>query len=93
MLLLTGCGDTPPVEPLTPDPDQLRACIDYQVAVPHLTSLEPFQLPDGRWVVLQDVVLDREGQTVEWIMAERSGRMLCRSTAVYVGDWIDKVQR
>ena len=87
MLSLGACGQTPRIEPLTPDLAKLKPCREYLVFVPALVPLDPVTLPDGREVVLLSRVLDRDKQTADWVIAEREGRLICKVAADYVADW------
>lgn len=91
-LCLTSCAkpDTRAVA-VTPDPAPLAACPRVFPAPPKLKPLERIMLPDGRFAVLLDVVIERETATAKFIVEGRGAWHACMSGVVWVEDWSAKV--
>ena len=86
-LCLTSCGNPPRALPVTPDPARLAACPVEYPAPPKLAPLVPFDLPDGRVVVLLDTVIERETLTAHYVIEGRGAWHECRSAVSFVADW------
>ncbi len=83
-LALTSCGERLTVA----IPDQSRiTCITEFPSAPTLPALESFVLPDGRRVVLESRVFDREVVTARYIIDGRAAWADCRAVVVYVNEW------
>ena len=94
MLCSTGCGKTAArAIVLTPDPAKLATCPRTYPAPPQLPPLKQFTLPDGREVVLLDVVLDRDRLVAGYVIAGRGAWQACKSPVQYVEYWTAIVQR
>jgi hypothetical protein len=76
---------------LTPDPARYEACPAAFPAAPALAPLTSFTLPDGREVVLLDVVIARETVVAKYVLKGREAWFRCRQPVKYTIDWIAKV--
>ncbi len=92
-LCLTGCADQAArAVAVTPDPAPLAACPRYFPAPPTLKPLERIILPDGRFAVLLDRVIERERETALFIVEGRGAWQACSSAVVYAEDWSARVR-
>lgn len=92
-LCLTGCAsEAGRFIAVTPDPAQLAACPRYFPAPPTLKPLERIVLPDGRYAVLLDRVIEREHETAKFIVEGRGAWQACSSAVVYTEDWSARVK-
>ena len=92
MSCLAGCGDDPTrAVVLTPDPARYAACPAAFPPAPALPALSTFKLPDGREVVLLDVILQRETVAAKYVLAGREAWFRCRQVMGYVSDWTKEV--
>lgn len=90
MSCLAACGEDPTRAVIvSPDPARYAECPAAFPPAPKLAPLSTFKLPDGREVVLFDVVLDREVATGKFILDGREAWFRCRSAVKYTIDWID----
>lgn len=89
MLLMACSGCARNAELATPDPARLRECPRTLPADPVLTPLSNniITLPDGRVVVLLEVVKSRSKATADYIVLLRGGFRCLVSTVEYVEDW------
>lgn len=94
MLLASGCGDRPPLPiPVAPDAAQLVGCARTFPALPALTPLSPFTLPDGRRVVLLEVVRARDEAVARYIAEDAMGAWhSCVAPVEYVTGWSARMQ-
>ncbi len=90
MSFLTGCGE-PRIVAAIPDPARITCTAEFPSA-PTLPALESFTLPDGRRVVLESRVFDREVVTARYIIAGRAAWADCRAVAVYVNEWAGEMR-
>lgn len=89
-MLLMGCSAcVRDIEVATPDPARLKECPRTLPADPLLTPLANniITLPDGRKVVLLEVVKSRSKATADYIVLLRGGIRCLVSTVEYVEDW------
>lgn len=94
MLCLASCGDKPTrALVLTPDPARYEDCPASFPAAPTLTPLTSFTLPDGREVVLLDVVIARETVVAKYVLKGREAWFRCRQPVTYTTDWIRGVTK
>lgn len=93
-LCLASCGDDPTrAVVLTPDPARYEACPASFPAAPALPALSTFKLPDGREVVLLDVVIARETVVAKYVLKGREAWFRCRQPVTYTMDWIREVTK
>lgn len=93
-LFLASCGDDPTrAVVLTPDPARYEACPAAFPAAPALAPLTSFTLPDGREVVLLDVVIARETVVAKYVLKGREAWFRCRQPVTYTTDWIREVTK
>ena len=93
-LCLASCGDDPTrAVVLTPDPARYEACPASFPAAPALAPLTSFTLPDGREVVLLDVVIARETVVAKYVLKGREAWFRCRQPVKYTVDWIAEVTK
>lgn len=59
---------------------------------PAIGKLDVLTLPDGRKVHLLDQVRENNATTSRYIVQLRGQRATCRSSTVYVADWIKKIR-
>ena len=91
---LAACGDDPTrAVVLTPDPARYEACPATFPAAPALAPLTSFTLPDGREVVILDVVIARETVVAKYVLKGREAWFRCRQPVTYTTDWIREVTK
>ena len=94
MLCLASCGDkSTRAVVLTPDPARYEACPATFPAAPALAPLTSFTLPDGREVVILDVVIARETVVAKYVLKGREAWFRCRQPIKYTVDWIAEVTK
>lgn len=88
-LLMACSGCVRSIDVATPDDARLKECPRTLPANPALTPLTNsiITLPDGRAVVLLDIVKGRSKATADYIVQLRDGWRRCISTVEYVEDW------
>jgi hypothetical protein len=93
-LCLISCADRPGRGiPIAPDPARLASCPTEYPAPPKLAPMVPFDLPDGRVVVLLGTVIEREQVTARYIIEGRGAWHECRSAVAFVQDSIGRQER
>ena len=93
MPCLASCGEKPRAIVITPDPTRYASCPASFPAAPALPPLSTFTLPDGREVVLLDVVIARETVAAKYVLAGREAWFRCRQGVSYTTDWIREVTK
>ena len=94
MCSLTACGDDPTrAVVITPDPARYAACPTSFPSAPTLAPLSAFTLPDGREVVLLDVVIARETVAAKYVLAGKEAWFRCKAVVGYVADWTNEMTK
>lgn len=93
MFCLISCAEPPRSLPVTLDPARLAACPAAYPAPPKLAPLTPFDLPDGRVVVLLSTVIERDTLTAHYVIEGRGAWHECRSAVQFTQDWSTEVQK